>query len=491
MNKYLTKLTEKDAGYSDLWMGVGPDLRYTLYMELLKYADTNGLLRLTNHPNGSVRTHVTLGLIDKHYSKVDSIFYNYLLLRDTITYYFESCTSDDNWSTSLALFYMVDPEHPFGWWDTTLYRAALRTFDSVVLYTDKSRLARPAHYYLTKALPRVNAYGPFYNAVKKMVLEDRNFLALTELAKYRKEEDIELLKQMGDTAYLAISHFPHPDFWPILKSKIRDNYYPELIHAIAAYKNDEALRILEELYARFDTLDNYRYMYALHTAVATHLCPAYSNLLLKIWEDHQMITLETVDYLSRVAPEDAERSFVKGLDRYSFGENPGGMEPHETYFITFIGKIENMYRYDVSRELCSENDLFSYKRASILKLMLEHIGSLNKNALSRICSEKLTSANGETKPALISNIRKYGLKGYDDVLFRMLKDINSYGIWEPAYVYRDIVHILYKSDNDDIIEQTTNYLSGEYSSWKYYDDHDKGMHKLFTQHGGELPSTDK
>jgi hypothetical protein len=56
------------------------------------------------------------------------------------------------------------------------------------------------------------------------VVIDNNQNALVTLAKYKNETDIELIKKNNNLfyTYKAISQFPHPIFFPILRKSLQE-----------------------------------------------------------------------------------------------------------------------------------------------------------------------------------------------------------------------------------------------------------------------------
>ncbi len=138
--------------------------------------------------------------------------------------------------------------------------------DSVLLYL-------PDNYLLAKeyAIRNIEPTEAIYPRIRELAIEDHYKMAMVKLAQYQKEEDVELIlskfrsywnnrrdvnnRGNVDYIYMAISEFPHPDFFAILEEisqvalkKEYIGFHQSFYKAIAAYKNEKALDLLKLLY---------------------------------------------------------------------------------------------------------------------------------------------------------------------------------------------------------------------------------------------------
>lgn len=139
------------------------------------------------------------------------------------------------------------------------------------------------------------------------------------LASFRKEEDIPLILGHEEEEYVlynAIEEFPHSRFFPILTSHAQDTAPPiakqyefsYLFKAIAAYKNDDAVKLLNIAYNKnYRTKTRQMVVNGIFPALQEHYTAIYNNLLWKLWENHHKVNRNT---LSLLYPENPARALA-------------------------------------------------------------------------------------------------------------------------------------------------------------------------------------
>ncbi|MFX1396802.1 MAG: hypothetical protein ACFFAS_07125 [Promethearchaeota archaeon] len=148
----------------------------------------------------------------------------------------------------------------------------------------------------------------YYSQVKSLVLEKNIPDALSALARYKREDDLDAILQYQekslDETFKAIEQFPHPHFINFLKLYSRKNleiceqgnlsYY----EAVASYKNEEAVKIFEFPFGirKRDHLNEYLAR-TLFEALSKHRTEIYIPLLFKLWEEENQINLEVFEFL--------------------------------------------------------------------------------------------------------------------------------------------------------------------------------------------------
>ena len=150
-----------------------------------------------------------------------------------------------------------------------------------------------------------------YERIKKCVVEYRNIDALVAIAKFQKENDINIIKDFSQhepSQFLwAVEHFPHLSFWKDLMDihekslKGIDGNSPNnrnLYRTIAVYHNSEALEVLTSTFDRItdDYLLN-SYAHIVFLAVRDYQDGFYDQLFLILWREYSQINLEIFDYL--------------------------------------------------------------------------------------------------------------------------------------------------------------------------------------------------
>jgi hypothetical protein len=160
-----------------------------------------------------------------------------------------------------------------------------------------------------------------YEIIRKYVLEFKNDDAIVSLARFQKEEDIDIIlsfeKKPINYFFAAIENFPHPRFLPILEKYLpiylADKHYnpPEMrsfYRAIASYKNEKALTMLNSVFTsvKHENIRKYQIEFV-SKAVTEYQCPLYDTILFKLWESENQINLEVFNYL-------LERDFKRSYD---------------------------------------------------------------------------------------------------------------------------------------------------------------------------------
>lgn len=206
---------------------------------------------------------------------------------------------------------------------------------------------------ITDFLLYAESFPELYVPIRELAEEDT--AALVSLAKYQKQQDIELIKQYLLTiddvrvisalphqqryaafeheqrVMLAISHFPAPDLFNELKKRfisnltaefyqkparpihIRFNPVSTLYNAVARYRNEAALELLTTPYkGEFALTDD---EVALHTklvlnAISKNISPVYENLMWTLWTERDTVTKAIFDYL-RVMDESRAFEVIK------------------------------------------------------------------------------------------------------------------------------------------------------------------------------------
>lgn len=180
----------------------------------------------------------------------------------------------------------------------------------------------------------------FYELIRERAREDA--AALVALSKYRKQQDIDLIRQhlmtledvriinamprkqqreaFADvkTAFYVTKYFPAPEFLDELTQRfirnltaefyqkparpmhIRLNPVQALYIAIARYKSKAALDLLSAPHQRefaLNTEESEMHIKWVSNAISTNISPIYDNLMWSLWTERNSVTLPIFDYL--------------------------------------------------------------------------------------------------------------------------------------------------------------------------------------------------
>lgn len=208
---------------------------------------------------------------------------------------------DDHGEWGLQLRTVTDVMIEKGKWKTIADRQ--RLIDEILLHHDNLRSAYTG-------LSHIDTPEKYYPHLKAMVVRDRPYDeiedALYSLAKYRKKEDLSLIKQMlmehanrwTSTSFGLMEYFPDSSYIELLTDYFKRRLYRficrersvdaavNFVQTVAVYKNDPSARMLEAMLTRKPfvpcSADTGTLKDALMNAVWQNPCPAYAALRKKV-----------------------------------------------------------------------------------------------------------------------------------------------------------------------------------------------------------------
>lgn len=127
-----------------------------------------------------------------------------------------------------------------------------------------------------------------YNRAKFFAYKYATPELLAALASHKNKNDLPLLRQHLNDAYVAISLFPDPSLLPALKNRLNTDYEnPQFQLAVAAYKNKESKVVLESIWKKIKTAypqgdQRDERIFALHNIIEKINCPLYSDILVAL-----------------------------------------------------------------------------------------------------------------------------------------------------------------------------------------------------------------
>ena len=294
------------------YAGVRPE-QYDNFTKLKTKATTDELKELTNHPNPTVRSYAFWALSHDHSVDLYPIVLNHINDNEFVETQFGCIVSGE--SVGDFFISVVTPRY-VDLNSKKLDSVQFATLDSILIYTPNNLSAKSA------AINRAEPTEKLYPKIRELVIKDNDQTALVTLAKYQKEQDIELILKNKEKSkfdeggffhtYKAISQFPHPDLLPLLETNLEktlDNTHystewRELYKAIASYKNDKAKELLLIPFTQVKHKNIRKYhIDFVFGALREYKTPIYEDLLWKLWTEENRITPDVFKYLSNTNPE--------------------------------------------------------------------------------------------------------------------------------------------------------------------------------------------
>lgn len=401
------------------------------FEELSKVSTTEELVILTNHEKGVVRCYAFWELSKRKEIDNFEILKNHLI-DDEIIYYQTGCTIFDMMVGDFFIELMTER-----YVDNNVQKMTSdqkKELDSLLIYKTNNLSAR------NDAINNAGLTEALYPKIKELAIVENNQYALIVLAKYQKEEDIEIILNNRDERYeeenvfsstfSAITNFPHPQFIPFLQTHLINaltrteyNYScNELYKAIASFKNEEALELLQmPFYELKDERLRRWHIEDIHTAVVVYDDTIYNNLYWKLWEEENMISIHSYERMFVLNPFRAYELTKKRL-----------ISGYSIKHIDFIPTIENI---EIQEDL--------------LETMLSVLISNEKELADELIIDKINNAS-------IGILGCYTARVKDEVKFvsplfkRLERDDN-------IYVSLDIIRTLIRYQNDNINEKIVEF----------------------------------
>ncbi len=288
------------------WPLVHVSEAYKAFVQLSNKAKTTELIELTRHYQSEVRCYAFWALCKRKSDNLFSLLLEHLNDIEVVTILFD----DDSDNLLVGDFFIwmasvdyLDKESKF------LTKQQLEKLDSILLSSDSKLFER------TLAIERLTNTEENYSRIKQFAVVENHPSALIKLASYKKEEDIELIKNFknGDhtypTIYNAITEFPHPDFFPFLQKRQKKTFnknhhsghWKFLYQAIAAYQNKEAYKAIILPFTKVNKKKIRPYhIKSVKAALEEYLIPLYTPILWKLWEEEKEISKTIFLYLKEV-----------------------------------------------------------------------------------------------------------------------------------------------------------------------------------------------
>lgn len=297
--------------------------QYDHFTRLQKAATKDELIELTNHPNGVVRCYSFWALsLDTTYN-LFPIIVRHINDDELIKTQFGCIVGGEkvgDFFISVATPEYVDLN------SQKMSTAQFEQLDSILIYTPNTLYAK------TYAINRAKLTERLYPRIRELVVKEKNLSALPVLAKFQKEQDIKIILNSREKdrdsesgyhyTYLAIINFPRPEFIPLLEKNLKNTLdethfsgeWRYLYGAIAAYKNEKAVELLNIPFTNVVHQDIKKYhLDFMYNAILDNTDKIYDDILWKLWEENQNITLRGYKHYLESNPERAYVLTIKEL----------------------------------------------------------------------------------------------------------------------------------------------------------------------------------
>lgn len=308
-------------------------------------------------------------------------------------------------------------------------------------------IKRGYYSYRNGALDKAPLTEKLYTRVRELVIKENDQTALIVLAKFKKENDVDLILANDDivrskggrcSTLMAIENFPHKRFLPLLEKKLMGSFnkrgnYSSLYSAIGKYPTKDAYKLYMKAYTGIKSeKERVSAVYSIHSAINKNYDPVYDPFLWETWDKYDYIFPKTLEILFKKNPKRAVSLIVKYLQKF---EKSDMVEEKMKYVLkTDKNKAKQLIR----KGLVHENlFIFSeYLRAAKLYNNPEYAGLVLKKLENETDSETIILAvralasmrNPEINKKILEIRRqkkdilnpKWGIKDFD----RVLKDFN-------------------------------------------------------------------
>lgn len=432
--KKYNELESEHVGYA----GVTTD-QYRNFEKLRDKATIDELLQLLEHKNSVVKGYTSWALADKMYPKLADILTEFLRIGETATTQHGCIVSEGELATEFynRVFYQHFHKK-LSLQDSLFFQLQIQQLDSVILYGKRDS------YLLNRALSNNNGNSQNYDRIRHLAFNDKNTNAIEALAVYQRKEDIEDFKKLKEQAFVAIAKFPNNDFWEFLLSFKEKNKSKSYLMALSAFKTEESAKILSEIFSKMPD-ENIK---DLSEAITKNYCIYYQDLILSIWEQHNIIDIRATTQIIKDIPEKAANSFSAGL-----------LSNKEFKFVQYD------YDYGTSDK--------------ILPLMLDNIKTYQNNKLLSICKQNIQTTKFTILGHFLTFVKDNKLSETSDEILIRIKQKNQ------AYEVFHLTETILSFKNPDNEAEIITTLKANQKDWDWgnWSEH---FRKLFREYDIKL-----
>lgn len=246
------------------------------------------LIALTDDTNAVVRCYAFQALAEKNYVDVYPIVICHLSDTATVRTY-NGCLIGSKKAGDLMLDEVYSKCGQDG--NRHLDPGQRAVVDSLLIYENDNRLEKR-----NMVLSGIEPLKCYYKGVRRLAIVEKNKAAVVALSKYRKKNDIPIIKEfLNDPAsqkfgFAAVKNFPDPSFYPYLEKALKDeikndneNDVQELYYAIVQYKNKASRELLKFALSEAKDMKYIHHSDYLSQALREYPAPIYEGLVKPIY----------------------------------------------------------------------------------------------------------------------------------------------------------------------------------------------------------------
>lgn len=288
-----------------------------------------------------------------------------------------------------------------------------------------------------KLLESINYWIPqteeFYNPIRKIVIENKSSTLLVTIAKYKKENDVELIKSFGIEALPAIQEFPNEQFREILEENIRYDDI-EYLFAIAKFCTPESVKTVEKtIQLKIEDLKNgdceNLCLSTIYNVIEMNNCELFYPSLEKLWLTNKIISYNILENFKKKHTKlEIENFLINGLML------DGNAEVfHKNYYddTNFFEDLESGLEWNNEAKLVHIlNELKKISKEKYLKALEKNIVEIDDLDLPRFVEElkdkkSLILNKNSFIEKMKTNQSAYGLLSIMEAI-KLLKDNDSF-----------------------------------------------------------------
>jgi hypothetical protein len=218
-------IATNEVQYEHIGFGSTKSKLYQDYLTFTKIADNNELIKLTKHNNSVVRCYAGWALIDRKYSRLDSIYQFFLNNDAEVSTYSIDIKDKDKISTEFYHRYWnsLDFKHKAA--DSVLFK-----LDSLTLYNSNSDWLLILRALENRIYPK-----SYSKQIEYLAFEKNNRQAIFYLSNWYKADYVEKLKPA------LIKYLQTTDF-----ENVGVTQYYQVIEELLKFKDEEIERIIVE-----------------------------------------------------------------------------------------------------------------------------------------------------------------------------------------------------------------------------------------------------
>jgi hypothetical protein len=272
--------------------------RDSIALNLQQKATIAELMELTNHDLPIVRVNALIALLGR--PERDSLELQLLVpqhFSDTATVFIEMTENKANHSKAKVGELFLDMIGRYSDWYMLWTNTGFKLSEPRQLWLDSVFFCSNTDFNYLKNFPS-RSWKPrpeLYDCIRQMVESGQDNYTTLFLAKYQREEDIELIcshlpeyinaNKRNHFIWLSFQYFQHPRMFSCLKSKLEDGWQNlDYYRNVAKYKNEEAAKLMDSILTRIIKMDKYKGTVTAHfgRALEEEFAPAFADIYLKL-----------------------------------------------------------------------------------------------------------------------------------------------------------------------------------------------------------------